>query len=261
MLHGVRIWHEEPLDRLTVIRAVALVLPAGGVIGGRTAAWLHGADVLGADMLEADARTEVVLPRDTPFAPRAGVLVRRALLTEADRIERLGVPVTSGVRTAFDLARLEPLVEAVTCVDALLHQHVTTAPEIARYAACCRGWRGVRRAATVLEHVDAGAESPMESRLRMVLVLGGLPRPVANQPLRDRSGSFLGRPDLRIGHVLIEYDGRLHRDAATFVADLTRQNRLVNEGYTVLRYTAADLRHPTTILSQVRHALASCRRS
>lgn len=251
VLRGVRVWHEEALTRLLVVRAAALTLPAGSAVGGRTAAWLHGVDVA-----EQDAPVEVVLPRAAAYAPRDGLQVRRALLAGGDVVEVEGLPVTSPVRTAFDLARLEPLVEAVACLDALTHAGAVTPAQIEAYAAGCRGWRGVRRCADALSHVDGAAESPMESRLRMLLVRDGLPRPVVNQPLHDAYGCFLARPDLRIEHVLVEYDGSLHRDREQFDRDLRRQNRLVDAGFTVLRYTGVEVyRRPGSIAAQVRRAL------
>src|SRR5438067_13649072 len=64
----------------------------------------------------------------------------------------------------------------------------------------------------------------METRLRMLLVLAGLPRPAAQVSLQDARGRFLGRPDLycpgaRLG---IEYDGATHRES--LAADNRRQN-------------------------------------
>ena len=113
--------------------------------------------------------------------------------------------------------------------------------------------RNLRR---VLGFVDAAAESPMESRLRMVLVLGGLPRPKAQVTIRDRWGRALGRPDLyypeqRLG---IEYDGGSHRES--LAEDNRRQNRLLKAGVRLLRFTAADvLRDPDSVVSQVRAVL------
>jgi very-short-patch-repair endonuclease len=110
----------------------------------------------------------------------------------------------------------------------------------------------------VLGFVDAAAESPMESRLRMVLVLGGLPRPRAQVTIRDRWGRALGRPDLyyaeqRLG---IEYDGGSHRESLT--EDNRRQNRLLKAGVRLLRFTAADvLRNPEGVVSQVQAVLSA----
>src|SRR5262249_59898246 len=83
--------------------------------------------------------------------------------------------------------------------------------------------------------------SPMESRLRMILVLGGLPRPEVQVELRDGRGSFLARPDLLYpaARLAIEYDGTTHPDH--LVSDNRRQNRLHTAGYQLLRYTSPDV--------------------
>jgi hypothetical protein len=256
VFRGVRVWHEAPVDRMLLIRATALTLPAGGVIGGRSAASVHGVDVA----LASD-EVSVVLSRETHMAPRAGIRIRRAALPPQDVTEVDGIPVTTRLRTAFDLARLEPLVEAVCCLDAFLHAGLP-ATDLAAYTGSHPGWRGVRRAAAALRYADGAAESPMESRLRMLLVLAGLPRPIVNEPLYDPAGYFLARPDLRIDSVLIEFDGRIHRNGEVFVNDLRRQNSLLSAGYTLLRYSAADVYHrPEAIVLEVRATLLRTRRS
>lgn len=167
-----------------------------------------------------------------------------------------GAPVTSPLRTAFDLARLEDPVEAVVCLDAFLHAKLVSEPELRSYISAHPRWRGVRRAVVALDHADAASESPMESRLRMILVNGGLPRPLVNQPVYDDNGIFLARPDLRIEHVIIEFDGRIHLEHAVFVRDLARQNLLIEAGYALRRYTGPVIyRQPGLIVAQVRTAL------
>jgi len=104
---------------------------------------------------------------------------------------------------------------------------------------------------------DPAAESPMETRLRLLLVFAGLPRPQAQVSLHDSNGSFLGRPDLyypalRLG---LEYDGGGHRDK--LVEDNRRQNRLLNGGVRLLRFTGADIFHaPESVIEQVRLAIS-----
>ena len=101
------------------------------------------------------------------------------------------------------------------------------------------------------------SESPMESRLRMSLVLAGLPRPQAQVPLYDDQGRFLGRADLYYPthRLVIEYDGGTHRDR--MIEDNRRQNRLVRAGFLVLRFTAPDvLGAPESVVAQVRGVLA-----
>src|SRR5205823_14277978 len=55
---------------------------------------------------------------------------------------------------------------------------------------------GIRTLRHVIEQTDPASESPMESRLRMLLVLDGLPRPRAQVNIGDSHGTFLGRVDL-----------------------------------------------------------------
>lgn len=93
----------------------------------------------------------------------------------------------------------------------------------------------------------------METRLRMLLVLGGLPRPEVQASIRDDQGNFLGRPDLlyRDRRLAIEFDGGNHRDR--LVEDNRRQNRIIGAGYRLLRFTATDVyRTPDSVVMQVR---------
>ena len=96
----------------------------------------------------------------------------------------------------------------------------------------------------------------METRLRMLLVLAGLPCPEVQVSIRDDEGRFLGRPDLlyRLQRLAIEYDGGNHRDR--MVDDNRRQNGLIGAGFRLLRFTAADVYGtPDIVAMQVRHCL------
>ncbi len=170
---------------------------------------------------------------------------------------RDGFPVTSPARTCFDLAARLPLVEAVAAVDMAMHARVITIDRFRDYVVAHQGIAGVVKAREILEHLEPTSESPMESRLRMLLVQGGLRRPEAQVSLTDRRGAFVARVDLFYteARLAIEYDGGQHRDQLT--DDNRRQNRLHDIGVTVLRYTAPDLKErPDQVLMQVRRALA-----
>ena len=94
------------------------------------------------------------------------------------------------------------------------------------------------------------AESPMETRLRWLLINAGLPRPEVRFTL-----SF-GRADLYYpqARLVIEYDGANHRDR--LVEDNRRQNLLLDAGFNLFRFTAADLtQRPETIVALVRDAV------
>lgn len=118
------------------------------------------------------------------------------------------------------------------------------------------GAKGIKRLRRAVRHADPRSESPMETRLRMELIRGRLPCPCVQAELRDAAGRLIGRADLYYPdrRLLIEYDGENHRNR--LVADLHRQNALVNAGYHLLRFTVVDLRAPATVVAQVRRARA-----
>src|SRR4051794_23956615 len=111
--------HRDVIETPSVrLAAATLVIRPGAAFSGETAAWLQGADV----RTSPDAALEVTGPRGVTFAARSGLLLpRQALLPDDDVMTLDGRLVTTPLRTAFDLARLRPRVEAVVALDALLH--------------------------------------------------------------------------------------------------------------------------------------------
>jgi hypothetical protein len=176
---------------------------------------------------------------------------RRVRLDAGDIRAVGGLRVTTPTRTAFDLARRERT-EAVVGLDALLRRRITDKEKISQYADLRKGWPGVTRIAAALD-LARPAESPMETRLRLLIIDAGLPCPAVQYEVYD-GGRFVGRldlayPGIRLG---IEYDGDHHRDRATFRRDIVRLNALRAAGWTVLRFTADDvLRHPERLLGQI----------
>jgi very-short-patch-repair endonuclease len=106
--------------------------------------------------------------------------------------------------------------------------------------------------------MDPRAESAMETRCRLSLVLRGLPRPELQYQVCDELGDHVARldmayPSARAG---IEFDGEHHQNAPMFRADLARHNRLAALGWIVLRASAIDvLRNPDRFAAQVRAVL------
>jgi hypothetical protein len=138
-----------------------------------------------------------------------------------------------------------------------VHARVLRLNDLAAYVAMHPGEKGIKRLRCATALADPRAESPMETRLRMALILAGLPTPCVQAELCDASGRFLARADLFYPdrRLVIEYDGDHHRDR--LVSDMRRQNALLSAGYNILRFTAADLRTPASVVAVVRHALLS----
>ena len=109
-----------------------------------------------------------------------------------------------------------------------------------------------------MELADAGSESPMESRLRVLLVTDGLPKPLVQAPVQDETGVLIARADLcyRTERVVVEYDGMNHRER--LAADNRRHNQLTDAGFRVLRFTANDILHrQASVVAIVRRVLAA----
>jgi uncharacterized protein DUF559 len=256
LFHDVYVHVDLPVTHAVRCRAVGLFLPSGAAISGGSAACLLGADVLG-----QDAPVEMTVPPQRWVARQPGLAVRYSELRAGDLTSRAGVRTTNPVRTGFDLARRLSLEDAVVAVDALLTHCGLTIDEITAYANDSRAsWHGVGRLAKVLSLAAVGAESPMETRLRLVLARAGLPAPVLQYPVRGGDGTCVARLDLayveaRLG---IEYDGECHWEPTAVRKDLLRQNALRALSWSLLRFTADDvLRHPGRCVTQVQSALRS----
>ena len=156
-------------ERTVLTNAAAAWLWTGrkGVIAGRAAAALHGAKwVSGSTPIELIAEHT---------RPRAGVIVRGERIS-ADEITYVGeLPVTTPARTAFDLGRYLPRDSAVAHLDALAAATGISAADAMPFIDEYRGARGIRRATKALALMDGGAQSPQETRLRLVLMDAGLP--------------------------------------------------------------------------------------
>ena len=233
------------LDQTPVLEfaAARLRVPPIAAFSGRSAAWLHGLDLEPCDPIEMTLPARV--------SARSGLAVSRAALPESDVVIVHGYRATSIIRTLRDICSRECLTEAVVTLDMALHSRIVDLASLGISAATSSspGVVNFRRAVTLAE---PNAESPMESRLRMLLVLGGLPRPQAQIRLFDSHGIFLGRPDLYYPdqRLALEYDGANHRDR--LAEDNRRQNRLLANDFRLLRFTAADIRRtPYAVVAQV----------
>lgn len=248
---GMYVWSGLPDSPMRSIAAAHARLPAGAIFSGRTAAWLHDLDV------PQPPAVEVTVPPEWKMSARERLAIRRASLAADEVVTRRDMPVTSILRTLLDLGQTLPPVEAVVVADMALHGGLVSLDEFQAAVKARQGTRNVSRLRRLAELVDPAAESAMESRLRTMLVLAGLPRPAAQVSLYDPGGRFLARADLYYpaARLVLEYDGATHRES--LVADNRRQNRLLSAGYRLLRFTAADvLGRPGSIVELVRAQLA-----
>jgi very-short-patch-repair endonuclease len=250
LLPDVYIAVGSKLDLRTRSRAAYLhVADRGGVLAGYSAAVL-----LGADCALRRVPAEVLVPRDVRHRP--DLLVRRGTVPDAEVRTAVGCRVTNPLRTAWDLARRLPLVEAVAALDALARRGRFAPAHLLAYRAAVKGARSCRRVDRVVALADSRAESPMETQLRLNLVLGGLPAPQVQHRVLDRYGFVLARIDLAYpeAKLAIEYDGSTHFTDAQSRADRRRDLSLSDLGWFTARLTYDDVEGnpPTT-----RHRIAT----
>lgn len=213
-------------------RTVAAWLWSGGqaVVAGAAAAALHGAK-----WVDATVPIELISPNTRP---PAGVLTRNDLLLPGEQQLRHGMAVTTVARTAFDLGRRGGLGQAVARLDALANATRFHTAEVLDLARRHRHARGLRQLEGALDLVDAGAQSPKETRLRLLLINGGFPRPTTQIPVAGPDGRWkyfldMGWQDLMLA---VEYDGEHHlTDRQQYVWDATRLEYLRQLGWTHIK--------------------------
>jgi len=120
------------------------------------------------------------------------------------------------------------------------------------------GRRGAAKLRRAMGRVRAGADSPRETHVRLLLVAAGLPEPLVNAEI-----TVPGHPRRIFGDlvyqrylVLVEYDGEQHRfDGRQYAADVERLEALAFAGWLVVRVLAHDLRDPERVARRVARAL------
>ena len=220
-----------------------------GVIAGFAAAALHGSKWV-------DAARPIDIIHDNRH-PTPGLQIWGDRLA-SDEIEVIdGVQVTTPARTALDLACWYPLTTAVAALDALARATEFKSADVELLSARYRGRRGLERARVSLDLVDAGAQSPKETWLRLVLVQAGLPRPQTQIPVYDEYGDVvayldMGWDDIKVA---VEYDGEQHRnDRWQYTRDVRRLEMVERRGWILVRVVAGD--RPAEILRRVHAARA-----
>jgi REase_MTES_1575 len=168
------------------------------------------------------------------------------------------MPVTTPEQTFLDMAATLDMVALVILGDSLIRAGRTSAAAL-RDAALAWRSRGAKRARRAAGYVRDGVDSAMETRLRMLLVLAGLPTPDVNFVLLHPDGSWWMRFDLCYPSLklIIEYDGRRHaEDSDQWLHDLKRREALDRMGWRIIGVTSQDYYEaPEEVLRRVRDAL------
>ena len=250
---------------------VALVRAALTAVGdGAFASHQSGAAVQALPTPSARRPSEVTLVRPGIQDFRGpGLLVRGSEIPVHFVTTIDGIPVTDVRRTAVDLARGRRLPAALVPLDAAARRLVATATgtsgqalreavhdpaaravamrEIDYAVASCRGWPGVTAARRAAALADPASESPLESRSRGWFRETGIDIEIGVRIVVDGVtywADFCDRGRRVIGEAdgWGKYGADVDQVRAALKAERTRQDRLVEAGWTVVRWTSDDTR-------------------
>lgn len=232
----------EPLDQIALF---GLALPRGHYFSHLSALRLHGLWIPA--RFEQDATVHVTAPTLSARRKGPGVM-GHAIVPGADRVvDVAGTRVQSAADAWASMVGLLGAKASVMLGDSLVR----------RQSPCCslddlehavrrrRGRRYCRVLASHLSQIRPGTDSVKETELRLLIVSWGLPEPAVNRAIDDAQGNLIGIGDLvyERERIVLEYDGDHHRtDVAQFDHDIIRTDRLIQEGWRVIRVTARHLK-------------------
>ncbi len=218
LFHGVYIDRECPLSPHLLAKAALMAVASGSYLSHHTAARLWNGIVPDTPNVHVTCRG---LRTQTD-----GITAHRAKVGQSV-VQRKGLPMTSPGQTFLDLAHVLDLVDLVVLGDSLVKARHVTCDELVELT---RGRRGpysklARRAAVL---VRRGVDSAMETRLRLLIVLAGLPEPAVDHRIFTRDGGLLYRFDLYYEQwrLIIEYDGKQHEKDRHRRSDILRDEQL-----------------------------------
>jgi hypothetical protein len=235
MHHDVYIAKDADITAVLRAKACWLRSRGHGVLSGFSAAALHGAR-----WIDANLPATII---DTNRRRTPGITVWADEINDDETCVIEGMRVTTPARTALDLARRYPVDAAVVAIDALMRATRLKVPAIEAQARRYPGRRGLKRALMALDLVDPGAESPPETRLRLLIVRAGFPRPQTQLRVYDQYGVLIGEVDMgwRELKIAVEYEGDHHRTSRrVFHKDIKRVDALLEQGWIVIRVTSVD---------------------
>jgi hypothetical protein len=229
------------------------------VLASQSAVAMHGLPLWGVD-------TRIVhlsLPTgDSSSGSRSSKYVRVQRDSRPIAVMRIdGTYVSTPARAIVDLARRASLASAVVAGDAALHRGLCTMAELQAELSLIAGFPGYPQACRAVEMMDGLSESPLESRSRVDVCHGGLPRPTMQYEIVGPHGQFIARVDFAwIEHRVVgEADGLVKYDRDDLKAVLRKEkyrtDRITEQGWRVVRWSSADLDTPGLVVNRLRHAL------
>jgi very-short-patch-repair endonuclease len=171
-----------------------------------------------------------------------------------------GLRVTTRRRTLLDCLAGLAFDEALDLYAWATSRRLLARDDVIAGLAARAGRPGAGQLRRLLEVTATGAVSGGEYRLHTLMSAARIAGWRAGVRIEDAEG-VIGVVDVlfEAAKLVVEVDGeRAHSGRAAFVRDRNRQNRLVNAGYRVLRFTWWDLtERPEGVIRAIRRSLAA----
>ncbi len=244
---GVFLAREAPLTRAAQVWAAVLLTE--GVVG------FHSAGHLWSQIDDPPSRVHVCVDHDLRSHAPAWIVTHRVVLPEWARTTRGELPITTRSWTLLDLisaARRDS--DGSRLLDRGLQEGWLRADDLDRRVTACPGRPGNPRLRRLRAQLGDGAAAHSGRLLHGILRRGGLTGWKPNHRILLVDGAAIVVDVAFVERKLaIEVDGwAYHSDVDRFRRDRQRQNSLVALGWTVLRFTWADLtERPDYVLSTI----------
>ena len=193
-----------------------------------TAARLLGVWLPRSPLPDEQLHVTAPLPARAPRVP--GVIGHQVDAERATQIVVRGLSASAPLETVRGLATVLSLDQLVAACDWLVKRKSPVAGmEDLREMAADHHGRGARLLRQAVDLSRAGADSPRETRLRLLLRSAALPEPEVNGVISRPGASVTRYGDLvfREWGVVVEYEGTHHsEDRASYVTDIARYEEL-----------------------------------
>lgn len=219
--------------------------------------------------MQEDWRIHVSRDRDGSKPRRRNVVGHRMTFKAGEVVTYDGVRVTSPARTWLDLAAMLSVDELIAAGDSIVDAHgadfprpknaICTIDELRRTVGAHPGMRGMKTACLALSEIRVGADSPQETRMRLILARSAAGEPVLNCVIVNDWGQAAVWPDAAYPQerIALQYDGGHHSDPRQAASDARRRTATERLGWTEIRVFKEDLDgEKPFVLEKVRAAMS-----
>ncbi len=260
---GRNLWvqSEVPLDAAQRTVEAAAQLPSYGAVTGWAALhWAGARWISGSDRHEADLPVPLAIGIEHALRPGPGHTVSQEGLTPIEIMRLRGLRVTTHARSvAYEMRKAQSDEAAMIAFEMAAYNDLISVDELQAYTETRLPIRqGVERVRRLLPLLEENAWSPTEVIMRRTWVSAGWPRPLANRPVFDLSGRFVGTPDLIDAEAGVygQYDGALHVAGAQRHADVAKEAAFRRLGLEPAIMMAGDLADRSGFVQRLADAFA-----